>query len=103
MHASPVATTTINEASAGTGASATLTVNPQVATSFSLVAQATVTVFNQDSITITWLDQVGNTFTGYCGTANLSSTADPNLVYSSANPIIAAGPSFSNTAILQLR
>lgn len=98
LHASPVLTTTLitettstvtsNEASAGAAASATLTVNPQVATSFSVSAQAIVTVFQQDSITITCLDQSGNTFTGYSGMVNLTSSEDPNLIYSSGNPVM---------------
>jgi hypothetical protein len=80
-------TVTSTQASPGTAASATLTVTALAATSFSLVGASSVQVFQQDTITITALDQRGNTFTGYNGTVNLTSTEDPNLVYSSGNPI----------------
>src|SRR5262249_53826052 len=56
--------------------------------SFSLVAASAVTVFNQDAITINCLDQNGNLFTGYNGSVNLTSTEDPNLIYSSGNPVV---------------
>ncbi len=82
-------TVTSNEVGTpGPAASATLTVTPLAATSFSVVAATPVTIFNQDSITITCLDQRGSTFTSYAGMVNLTSTEDPSLVYSSGNPVV---------------
>ena len=73
-------TVTSNEvATAGPGASTTLTVAAPAATSFSVVAGTPITVFNQDSVTITCLDQNGNTFPSYSGTVNFTST-DPSFV-----------------------
>jgi anti-sigma factor ChrR (cupin superfamily) len=80
-------TVTSNEAGPGTAASATLTVTALAATSFSVVAGTPVVGFNQDSITITCLDQRGNIFTSYAGNVNLTSTEDPFLVYSNGNPV----------------
>src|SRR5580658_6181937 len=53
-------TVTSTQASPGAAASATLTVTPLAATSFSVVAGTPITVFAQDSVTITCLDQNGN-------------------------------------------
>ena len=80
-------TVTSNEAGPGTAAGATLTVTALAATSFSVVAGTPVVGFNQDSITITCLDQRGNIFTSYAGNVNLTSTEDPFLVYSNGNPV----------------
>ncbi len=81
-------TVTSNEVgTAGPGASATLTVTPLAATSFSVSGSSPVQVFTQVTLTITCLDQRGNTFPGYAGTVNLSSSEDPFLVYSSGNPV----------------
>ena len=73
-------TVTSNEvATPGPGATTMLTVVADAATSFSVVAGTPATVFAQDSVTITCLDQNGNTFTSYSGTVNFTST-DPTFV-----------------------
>jgi uncharacterized protein (TIGR03437 family) len=70
-------TITSNEASPGTAASATLNVTALAATSFSVVAGTPIQVFAPDSVTVTCLDQNGNTFPGYTGTVHFTST-DPS-------------------------
>jgi uncharacterized protein (TIGR03437 family) len=87
MFTDTTSTVTSNEAAAGTAASATLTVNALAATSFSITGPGSVQVFQQETLTINCLDQNGVLFTGYNGTVNLTSTADPNLLYSSGNPL----------------
>ena len=97
-HGNPVATTTLvtqttstitsNEATPGAVANATLTVQPPILTSFSVVPLSpTVSSFSQDVLTVTPLDQQGNTLVGYTGTINFSCTGEANcadLVYSSS-------------------
>jgi uncharacterized protein (TIGR03437 family) len=71
-------TVTSTQASPGTAASATLNVTALAATSFSVVAGTPIQVFAQDSATVTCLDQRGNTFPGYSGLVNFTST-DPSF------------------------
>ena len=64
------------------------TLTLEVATHFVISsAQTSVTVFTQWSFTITAEDASNQVVPGYAGTLNLTSTEDPNLVYSAGNPV----------------